>query len=86
MITEIAQIDVKSDPNTRNEVISLKHATAKDVATLLSNLVSGQTQAASRAEQSGSRTGQSGYRSATQPGNPAPPAPPSNLPAGQQFK
>ena len=44
----IAKLDVKADPNTRNEVISLKHATAKDVATLLTNLVSGRSQAASR--------------------------------------
>ena len=38
----IAKLDVKSDPNTRNDVIYLKHATAKDVASLLSQLVSGQ--------------------------------------------
>ena len=41
----IAKLDVKADPNTRNEVIYLKHATAKDVATLLSSLVSGQNAA-----------------------------------------
>ncbi len=41
----IAKLDVKADPNTRNEVIYLKHATAKDVATLLSALVSGQNAA-----------------------------------------
>jgi len=41
----IAKIDVKSDPNTRTEVIYLKHASSKDVATLLSQLVSGQTKA-----------------------------------------
>ena len=41
----VAKLDVKSDPNTRTEVLSLKHATAKDVATLLSSLVSGQTKA-----------------------------------------
>ena len=42
----IAKLDVKSDPNTRNEVIYLKHATAKEVATVLSQLVSGQNTAA----------------------------------------
>jgi general secretion pathway protein D len=39
----ITKLDVKADPNTRNEVIYLKHATAKDVATLISNLISGTT-------------------------------------------
>jgi general secretion pathway protein D len=38
----IAKLDVRADPNTRNEVIYLKHATAKDVATVLSQLVQGQ--------------------------------------------
>ena len=47
----IAKLDVKSDPNTRNEVINLKHATAKDVATILSQLVSGQNNAAKTAGQ-----------------------------------
>ena len=55
----IGKLDVKSDPNTRNEVIPLKHATAKDVATLLTNLVSGQSQAASKADSQAGRTGQS---------------------------
>jgi len=41
----IAKLDVKSDPNTRNDVIFLKHANAKEVASLLSNLVSGQNTA-----------------------------------------
>ena len=42
----ITKLDVKSDPNTRNEVIFLKHAAAKDVATILSQLVTGQNNAA----------------------------------------
>lgn len=42
----IAKLDVKADPNTRNEVIYLKHAAAKDVATLLGNLVAGHGKAA----------------------------------------
>jgi general secretion pathway protein D len=54
----IAKLDVKSDPNTRNEVIYLKHAAAKDIATLLTNLVSGQSQAASKADQQAARPGQ----------------------------
>jgi general secretion pathway protein D len=46
----IAKLDVKSDPNTRNEVIYLKHAAAKDVAQILSQLVTGQNNAARQAE------------------------------------
>ncbi|HEY9250604.1 MAG TPA: secretin N-terminal domain-containing protein, partial [Rariglobus sp.] len=45
----IGKLDVKADPNTRNEVIYLKHATAKDVSTLLTTVVTGQTNAASKA-------------------------------------
>ncbi|WP_221029578.1 secretin N-terminal domain-containing protein [Actomonas aquatica] len=52
----IAKLDVRSDPNTRNEVIPLKHAEATEVASLVSQLVSGQNQAASRTE-SARRTG-----------------------------
>ena len=48
----IAKLDVRSDPNTRNEVIPLKHAEAKEVATLVSSLVSGQNSASSRSESS----------------------------------
>lgn len=42
----IAKLDIKADPNTRNEVIYLKHAEAKLVAPLLSQLVNGQATAA----------------------------------------
>ena len=45
----IAKLDVKADPNTRNEVIPLKHAAAPDVATLVTQLVSGQNAATQRA-------------------------------------
>jgi general secretion pathway protein D len=45
----ITKLDVKSDPNTRNEVIILKHAEATKVSTLLTQLVTGQTAAAQRA-------------------------------------
>jgi general secretion pathway protein D len=47
----IAKLDVKSDPNTRTEVIKLKAATAKDVATVLTSLVTGQNNAAKTAGQ-----------------------------------
>jgi general secretion pathway protein D len=51
----IGKLDVKSDPNTRNEVIYLKHAVAKDVAQILSQLVSGQNNAARSAGTDASR-------------------------------
>lgn len=51
----IARLDVKADPNTRNEVIYLKHANAKDVATILSQLVSGQNNAARSTQSEGNR-------------------------------
>jgi general secretion pathway protein D len=44
----IANLDILDNPNTRNEVIYLKHADAKDVATLLSQLVSGQNSASQK--------------------------------------
>jgi len=71
----IAKLDVKADPNTRNEVIYLKHATAKDVATLLSSLVSGQNQA-QKASDNSTRTGtvQTGPPPATTGGAPLPAA------------
>lgn len=42
----IAKLDLKSEPNTRNEVLRLKSASAKDVATTLSQMVAGQNSAA----------------------------------------
>ena len=54
----IAQLDIKSDPYTRMEVIPLKHGDAKDVATLLSNLISGQNAAAQKASSQSVRPGQ----------------------------
>ena len=64
----IGKLDVKSDPNTRTEVLPLKHATAKDVATLLSTVVSGQTKAA---QSSGSVQPGTGAQP-MQPNQPAP--------------
>ena len=45
----IEKLDVNADPGTRNEVIYLKHADAKDVSTLLSQLITGQNSAAQKA-------------------------------------
>ena len=47
----IAKLDVKADPNTRTDVLQLNNAKAVDVATLLSQLVTGQTAAARTAGQ-----------------------------------
>ncbi len=44
----IAKLDAEASPNTRSEVIFLKHAKAPEVTTLLSQLVSGQNSAASQ--------------------------------------
>ena len=63
----IRQLDVKADPNTRNEVIYLRHAAAKDVSSLISQLVSGQNKATST-------TGQQSVRPGTVPNSPVPAA------------
>ena len=63
----IAKLDVRSDPNTRNEVIYLKHADAKDLTTLLSAVVSGQNQAAQKSANQSVRPGE-----VNNPGAPSP--------------
>ena len=45
----IETLDQKSNPNTKTDVIFLRHADAQQVATLVTSLVTGQTTAASRA-------------------------------------
>jgi general secretion pathway protein D len=45
----VAQLDIKSDPNTQNEVIYLKHADAKDLSAILSQMISGQNAATQKA-------------------------------------
>ena len=74
----IAKLDGKSDPNTRNEVIYLKHAEAVKVATLLTQLVTGQTAAAQRTNAQSVRPGQVGPAA---PAAPAPAAPVAPVPA-----
>jgi general secretion pathway protein D len=68
--TLIKQLDIQSDLFTRTEVIPLKHADAKDVSTLLSAIISGQTSAAQKVSSTSVRPGQV----AQLPGQP-PPAP-----------
>ena len=73
----VAQLDVKSNPTTRTEVLPLRHANAPDVATLLAQLITGQNTAASRA------TGNRGGAAAARPATPAPAAAPApGQPAG----
>ena len=62
----IEKLDSKGETNTRNEVIYLKHASAKEVAPLISQLVSGQTAAAQK----------TGAAAARPPGSPPAPAEP----------
>lgn len=78
----IAKFDVKAEPNTRNEVIYLKHAVAQEVSTLLTNLISGRNQAV-RADQGASvRPGQyQGRNGQPQPGAGPTPAAPQGGPA-----
>lgn len=45
----IDTLDQKSNPNTKTDVIFLRHADAQQVATLITSLVTGQTTAAARA-------------------------------------
>ena len=72
----INKLDGKSDPNTRNEVIYLKHAEAAKVSTLLTQLISGQTAASQRVNGQSARPGQAAQPAAPiAPGQPAAPAP-----------
>ena len=68
----IAKLDVRADPNTRNEVIFLKHAAAKDVATILSQLVTGQNNAARQQGAETPRVAGAVPATATSPAAPAP--------------
>ncbi|PTX91649.1 secretin N-terminal domain-containing protein [Opitutus sp. ER46] len=53
----IARLDVKADPNTRNDVIYLKHAKAADMATVLTSIVKGQNQVSERSQSTRLRQG-----------------------------
>lgn len=84
----IARLDVKSDPNTRNEVIYLKHAASKDVASILSQLVAGQNNAARTAGSDGSgRPLSISSAAANNPATPGMPPTPANVtaPAGAEL-
>jgi len=53
----IEALDANSDPNTKTDVIFLRHANATEVATLLTQLVTGQTKAATATTGTRSTTG-----------------------------
>jgi general secretion pathway protein D len=53
----INQLDADSDPNTKTDVVFLRHAVATDVATLLTQLITGQTTAATRTGNTATRNG-----------------------------
>jgi len=74
----VEKLDVKADPNTRNEVIYLKHATAKDVATLLGTVITGQNAALTKANSGSTRPGQAVVQPGANPNTPAAPATPAN--------
>lgn len=73
----IESLDVKSDPNSRNEVIYLKHAKASEVKDLLSSLVQGQNAAAQRSGAQSVRPGQIVAPLPPQNGSPATPNAPT---------
>ena len=72
----IDQLDQKSDPNTRNEVIYLKHAEAAKVVTVLTQLITKQSQAISQ-RGSSVRPGTTTPPTPTVPGTPPTPTPPT---------
>lgn len=82
----ITKLDGKADPNTRNDVIFLKHADATEVSTLLGQVINGQNTNAQRANANSVRPGQVNLAPApvvpTAPGAPTPAATtPSALPS-----
>lgn len=75
----IERLDQKSDPNTRTDVLSLNHAKAAEVVTVLSKVISGQTTAIQRQNTGSVRPGQPGAppMQPTLPGAPPQPAQPN---------
>ncbi|MDO8542520.1 MAG: secretin N-terminal domain-containing protein [Opitutaceae bacterium] len=73
----IQRLDVRADPNTRNDVIYLNHAKALDVVNVIGQLIRGQTTAIQQRQSGSVRPGQL----PTQPGQPQPPTMPGQPPA-----
>lgn len=84
----IAKLDSEASPNTRSEVIFLKHAAAIEVEALLAKLISGQTTASQRSSSKTNRL--SNTRLSPTPDTPAaasaPPAPAVNAAANGSSK
>jgi general secretion pathway protein D len=74
----IAKLDIRADPNTRNDVIYLNHAKAVDVVNVLSRIISQQTAALQRQNPQSVRPGQG---TPAQPAAPNAPAAPGAAPA-----
>jgi general secretion pathway protein D len=72
----IDRLDQKSDPNTRNEVLYLKHAKAEDVVNVLGRIISGQTTALSKQNTGSVRPGQPGAQQPRPPQAPGTPQQP----------
>ena len=72
----IETLDANADPNTMTDVIFLRHANATEVATLLTQLITGQTKATTTASGGKSTTGTN--RVTTPTGNNAAPAAAAN--------
>lgn len=74
----IAKLDQRADPLTRNEVIGLNHAKAKDVVDVISNIIRGQTTALQQRQSGGSvRPGTGQPTLPPAPGAPPQPAAPA---------
>lgn len=65
----VAKLDVKADPNTRNEVIYLRHAKAADVVQVLVRIIQNQNQVTQRSQSARPNP------ASPQPATPAAPAP-----------
>lgn len=75
----IAKLDTEASPNTRSEVVFLKHATATEVEALLAKLVSGQSGAAQRSTSKSNRLSGTRLNPTPAPGaNVTPPSAPAN--------
>jgi general secretion pathway protein D len=66
----IRRLDQRADPNTRNDVIYLKHAKAEEVVTVITRIINGQT----TAQRQGAGSVRPGLVAGPQPGAPAAPA------------
>ncbi len=77
----INQLDQKSDPYTRNEVILLKHAKASEVVTVVNYLIRGQTQANSQRQSVRPGQGPTPAQPNPPPGTPPAPAMPNIISA-----